>query len=96
MLESGIQRVIINNLEKEGFYVVKLITTTKNGIPDTLAFKKVKRKTNCFMVEVKQPGEESSSLQKFRHNEMNMFGMQTFVADSWDNLKQQLLLKNLL
>lgn len=104
MLESGTQRVIIINLEKAGYYVLKIIQSTKNGIPDVMAFKKDKRKFICFMVEVKRPGDTSvkradtkpDPLQDWRHREMNAFGMQTFVAVSWEELKEALTQKKYL
>ena len=38
-LESKIQARIIKRLEAQGYYVVKLILTNKNGIPDLLVLK---------------------------------------------------------
>ena len=37
MTEQQIQRKRIKQLESEGYYVLKLIKTNKNGIPDLLA-----------------------------------------------------------
>ena len=37
MTEGQIQKQLINQLEKEGYYVIKLMKTNKNGIPDILA-----------------------------------------------------------
>ena len=39
MTEQKIQAKRIKQLEKEGFYVIKLIQTNKNGIPDLVALK---------------------------------------------------------
>ncbi|OAV65752.1 hypothetical protein Barb6_02775 [Bacteroidales bacterium Barb6] len=50
-LESDIQRRIIQRLEAEGWYVVKLILTNRPGIPDLMALKNGK----AFFVEVKRP-----------------------------------------
>ena len=37
MTEQQIQSKRIKELESEGYYVIKLIKTNKNGIPDLLA-----------------------------------------------------------
>jgi len=37
MREQQIQKKRIDQLEKEGYFVIKLIKTNKNGIPDVLA-----------------------------------------------------------
>ncbi len=39
MTEQQIQSKRIKQLESEGYYVLKLIKTNKNGIPDLVAFK---------------------------------------------------------
>lgn len=59
-LESKIQARIIKRLEAQGYYVVKLILTNKNGIPDLLVLKDGK----AFFVEVKRPGEKPRPLHK--------------------------------
>ena len=40
MTEQQIQSKKIKELEAEGYYVIKLIKTNKNGIPDVLALHK--------------------------------------------------------
>jgi len=37
MTEQKIQKKRIDQLESEGYYVIKLIKTNKNGIPDLIA-----------------------------------------------------------
>ena len=37
MTEQQIQKKRIDQLEKEGYYVLKLVKTNKNGIPDIVA-----------------------------------------------------------
>ena len=41
MTEQAIQKKRIKQLEAEGYYVLKLIKTNKNGIPDLVAFKEL-------------------------------------------------------
>lgn len=69
-LESGIQAKIIRNLEKKGWYVVKIIQTTKNGWPDLQCLKDGK----TVFVEVKKVGENPDPLQLHRHNEIRATG----------------------
>jgi len=62
MLESAIQKKIINYLEKQGYTVVNLIKTNKSWIPDLIATKDWK----CLWIEVKRPGGVLSKLQEYR------------------------------
>ena len=41
MTEQQIQSKRIKQLEDDGYYVVKLIKTNKNGIPDLIAIPKI-------------------------------------------------------
>lgn len=76
MLEQQIQSKIIKNLEKEGWYVVKLITTTKAGIPDLLCLKNGR----TVFIEVKRPGGKVSKLQEFRHEELRKQGFEVIIT----------------
>lgn len=78
MLESEIQSRIIRQLENAGWYVVKLIQTNKNGIPDLIAT----QKGVAVFIEVKRPGKEPDPLQKFRHKEIRKNGTEIIVATS--------------
>lgn len=75
-LESKIQARIIKRLESEGYYVIKLILTNKNGIPDLLVLKDGR----AFFVEVKRPGEKPRPLQEYRMNELRELG---FECEVW-------------
>jgi Holliday junction resolvase len=66
MLESQIQYKIIKRLEKEGWFVLKLIKTNKSGIMDLLAVKG----DYCQFIEVKRPCGKLSELQKVRIKEL--------------------------
>lgn len=70
-LESDIQAKKIKQLEKEGYYVIKLIKTNKNAIPDIVA---IPRDVPVRFIEMKRPGKDSSPLQKYRQNELRSFG----------------------
>lgn len=76
-LESKIQARIIKRLESEGYYVVKLILTSKNGIPDLLLLKDGK----ASFVEVKRPGKNPRPLQEYRINELRKLGFECKVLN---------------
>jgi Holliday junction resolvase len=76
MREQQIQSKRIKELEKEGYYVIKLITTNKNGIPDLIA---IPPNSDVIFVEVKQPTGILTKLQKFRIKELNNHGIKTEV-----------------
>jgi Holliday junction resolvase len=77
MSESKIQSRIIQNLERNGWFVVKIIQTTKNGWPDLQAVKKGK----TIYIEVKDVGEEPDPLQLVRHQQLRINGATVFVTD---------------
>jgi len=62
MKESIIQANLIKKLKAEGYYVIKLMHTNRNGIPDILALPKG---CNAEFYEVKQKGKELAQLQLF-------------------------------
>ena len=76
MTEQQIQSKRIKELESQGYYVLKLIKTNKNGIPDLLAIP-----PNCEVLfsEVKTPKGKVSVLQKYRLKELEEYGFRTEV-----------------
>jgi len=66
-MESKVQAKKINQLEKDGWYVIKLIQTNKNGIPDLLC---LHREKGVKFIEVKDINGRLSELQKYRHEEI--------------------------
>ena len=76
MKEQDIQKKRINQLEKEGYYVIKLVTTNKNGIPDILA---IPRDCDVIFCEVKTPTGRLSELQEYRLKELASYGFTTEV-----------------
>ena len=52
MTEQQIQAKRIKQLEAEGYYVIKLIKTNKNGIPDLVA---IPPNCNVLFSEIKKP-----------------------------------------
>ncbi|MBO9592762.1 MAG: VRR-NUC domain-containing protein [Niabella sp.] len=73
--ESVIQSATISELESMGWYVVKLIQTNTNGIPDLMCLKAGK----AFFIEVKRIGEKPTALQKYRHDQLRKIGFEVRV-----------------
>ncbi len=71
MTEQKIQSKKIKELEALGYYVIKLIKTNKNGIPDILALHKEK---GIKFIEIKTPSGKVSSLQEYRIEELKSYG----------------------
>jgi len=67
MKESVIQSKKIKELEAQGYYVIKLVKTNKNGIPDLIA---IPPNSDVLFVEVKGPTGKLSSLQEYRIKEL--------------------------
>lgn len=76
MTEQQIQSKRIKELEAEGYYVIKLIQTNKNGIPDLVA---IPPECGVLFSEVKRPKGRLSKLQEYRIKELNSYGIKTEV-----------------
>jgi Holliday junction resolvase len=72
MTEQQIQSKLIKELEAQGYYVIKLIKTNKNGIPDILA---IPRDSDARFFEVKTSIGKVSKLQEYRHKEIRDHGI---------------------
>jgi hypothetical protein len=82
MTEQQIQSKKIKELESQGYYVIKLMKTNKNGIPDLLVLPK---NSDAFFIEVKKEDGVLSKLQEYRINELNKHGLQTQILKGWKN-----------
>lgn len=78
MIESKVQSSLIKQLEQDGYYVIKLSVTNKNGIPDILA---IPKDCSVEFYEVKQKGKKPRPLQEFRAKELKNHGIKVFVYD---------------
>ncbi len=76
MREQQIQAKKIKELEAQGFYVIKLINTNKNGIPDLIA---IPKDSDVLFIEVKKPDGKLSKLQEFRLKELEAHGIKVEV-----------------
>lgn len=72
MKESQIQSKKIKELEAQGYYVIKLITTNKPGICDIIA---IPKNSDVEFYEVKGPNGKLSSLQEYRIKELTKHGV---------------------
>jgi Holliday junction resolvase-like predicted endonuclease len=87
MLESVLQRKIIDWLEKEGWYVVKIIQTNKNGWPDLQAMR-----YGCIIfIEVKSESGEPSELQLYRHRQLRDNGFHTIITNQLNQFKNDFI-----
>ena len=82
MTEQQIQSKKIKELESQGYYVIKLMKTNKNGITDLLVLPK---NSDAFFIEVKKEGGVLSKLQEYRINELNKHGLKTEILKGWKN-----------
>jgi len=76
MKESQIQSKKIKELEAQGYYVIKLIKTNKNGIPDIIA---IPKNSDVLFFEVKGPTGKLSPLQDWRLKELTEHGVKAEV-----------------
>lgn len=76
MREQQIQSKRIKQLEAEGYYVIKLISTNKNGIPDLIA---IPPNSDVIFIEVKRPDGKLTKLQQYRLKELQTHGIQTEI-----------------
>ena len=72
MKESQIQSKKIKELEAQGYYVIKLITTNRPGIPDLIA---IPKNSDVLFFEVKGPKGKTSPLQDWRMKELSEHGV---------------------
>lgn len=76
MTEQKIQNKRIKQLEAEGYYVIKLVKTNKNGIPDLIA---IPPGSDVLFCEVKRPNGVLSKLQEYRINELEKMNIKTEI-----------------
>jgi Holliday junction resolvase len=76
MKEQQIQTKKIKELEAQGYYVIKLINTNKNGIPDLIA---IPPNSDVLFVEVKKPEGKLSKLQDYRVKELQDHGVKVEI-----------------
>lgn len=75
-MASKYQTKIIKRFENDGYFVINLIKTNKNGIPDLLCLKE--GETPLF-IECKEKTDTLKPLQKFRIEELKKYGVNAIV-----------------
>lgn len=75
MLESKIQKNIMDKVKKAGGLAYKLHTTTVSGLPDLM----ILIDGLVFYVEVKQPGGVVSKRQKYIHEKFRSVGHEVYI-----------------
>lgn len=83
MRESILQGRIRVHLINEGWFVVKLINTSKPGMPDLMAIKDGK----TFFLEVKTDKGRVSKLQEHHIEGLNAMGVPAYVVRSVSEVK---------
>lgn len=76
MREQQVQTKLIKELEAKGYYVIKLVKTNKNGIPDLIA---IPPNSDVEFIEVKRHGGKPSKLQEYRIKELNNHGVKAII-----------------
>jgi Holliday junction resolvase len=76
MTEQQIQSRLIKELEAKGYYVIKLVKTNKNGIPDLIA---IPKNSDAEFIEVKRKNGKVSPLQEYRIKELIKHGVKAIV-----------------
>ena len=76
MTEQQIQKKRINELEGDGYYVIKLMKTNKNGIPDLIA---IPPHSGVLFSEVKTKRGSVSKLQQYSLKELEEHGIDTEI-----------------
>jgi len=82
MTEQRIQKKITDQLTNDGWFVIKLMKTSINGIPDLMALKNGKTK----FIEVKKPRGIISEIQKYRIKQLRKQGFEAVVMDGVDSI----------
>lgn len=76
MTEQQIQSKLMKELEGNGYYVIKLISTNKNGIPDLIA---IPKDSDVEFYEVKKSKGRVSKLQEYRLKELRAHGIKVEI-----------------
>jgi len=76
---SNFQTKIIKEYEDKGYYVINLMATNKNGIPDLLCLKKG---GDPVFIECKESTDTIKKLQEFRIKELRNNGFTAFCLKS--------------
>ena len=82
LTEARLQVKKIKQLEKLGYYVIKMSKTNKNGIPDLIA---IPKGAPVLFVEIKGPQGFTNKLLKYRHLELAHYGFKVEIYNGYDD-----------
>ena len=91
MKEQQYQKKISDNLEREGYFVINLIKTNRNGIPDLLALKKCDCDCEPIkFIECKTSKGKLSKIQEYMLNKLQNYSSSVSVSygniiKAWEN-----------
>ncbi len=86
--ESTVQSSIQKWLKDNGWFTVKIIMASKNGVPDVMA---IKDGRTVFIEVKREKGGVLSPIQEYRIKEMREYGAEVIIANSLDIVKQSLI-----
>jgi len=75
-MASKYQTKVIKRFENDGYLVINLIKTNKNGIPDLLCIKEGEKP---LFIECKEATDTLKPLQKYRIKELKEYGADAIV-----------------
>ena len=73
---SRLQTRTIKKYESDGFFVINLIATNHNGIPDLLC---LKDGFKPIFIEVQENGDKVSPLQEYIHKQLKKQGFTVII-----------------
>jgi Holliday junction resolvase len=79
MKEAELQAKIIKHLEGDGWFVLKLIQTNKNGIPDL----EIIKQGRVIFLEIKNDAGKISDLQIYRIEQLKKFDTEAYLIKGW-------------
>jgi Holliday junction resolvase len=74
-MSSKHQTKVIKEMEAKGYFVINLIRTSKNGIPDLLCLKD----GEAIFIECKEKNDTLKPLQEYRLKQLNELGFKAYV-----------------
>jgi Holliday junction resolvase len=74
-MASKQQTKVIKEMEAKGYFVINLIRTSKNGIPDLLCLKA----GEAIFIECKEKTDTLKPLQEYRLKQLNDLGFKAYV-----------------
>lgn len=87
MSEQKLQSKVLKWLKDNGYYSVKVVLATKNGVPDIIG---CTPEGKFFAIELKVGYNKASKLQEWNIKEIKQRGGIAFVAYSLDEVKLKL------